>query len=661
MVNEILQLAQQRYEELVSKGNSDTDKLSVYNAVAKEFCQSKPALTIEFAEIIKAEAVDENDNIALALACYATGVSLFMLSKIDESLTEIKKSVELLEKTTKYDELGSNYNMLGIIFRQKGNYADALMYWQLCTNIYQKSDNKLGEGAVLNNLGALQTQLGNFTEALDSYQKSVKIFQEFENLPRLAMTLSNIGIIYENLEKYDQALEYFKQSIPLQESTNDQRGLAMTYHNIAGVLKFKGEYAESKEMAKKSLLIREELQDLLGITTTQGLLCALYREINEEDKSIDFGKRSIENAKKIGDKFRETASLIELSRTYEKYKNFPTALELLNNAVTIATDLQAKELLFKIHKDRAVVLKHLENYKSALESFESYFTLEKEVFNVKSNEKMQQLQVTFEVEKKEREAEIYRLRNVELQSANDEIMRQQEILEKQAAEIELANTELNEKNLLIEEAHSLSERLLLNVLPPAIAARLKANENPIADRFENVTVLFADIAGFTHLSSSISPETIVGMLNDIFTEFDAIADKYGLEKIKTIGDNYMCVGGLPEVMENNTEAVARFALEIREIIKNFDSGNGISINARIGFHTGPVVAGVIGKRKFAYDLWGDTVNTASRMESHGEIGKIHVTEKVYTILKDLFTFEFRGPLTIKGKGTMNTYFLLAPL
>ncbi|MBL8004471.1 MAG: tetratricopeptide repeat protein [Candidatus Kapabacteria bacterium] len=658
MSNELLQIAQQRFEEFVSTGDTNSDKLTVYNTVAKEFCQTKPALTIEFAEIIKEEAINQNDTIALALAFYASGVSHFMLSKVDVSLAEIKKSIELLEKTNKYDEIGSNYNMLGIISRQKGNFADALVNWQSSSSYYQRAENKIGEGAVLNNLGALQTQLGNFTEALDSYQKSVKIFQEFENLPRLAMTLSNIGIIYENLEKYDQALEYFKQSIPLQESTNDQRGLAMTYHNIAGVLKFKGEYAESKEMAKKSLAIREELQDLLGITTTQGLLCALYREINEEEKSIDFGMKSIENAKKIGDKFRETASLIELARTYEKYKNFNSSLELLNNAVTIATDLQAKELLFKIHKDRAVVLKHLENYKSALESFESYFTLEKEVFNEKSNEKMQQLQVTFEVEKKEREAEIYRLRNVELQSANDEILRQQDILEKQAAEIELANTELNEKNILIEEAHSLSESLLLNVLPPAIAARLKANENPIADRFENVTVLFADIAGFTHLSSSISPETIVGMLNNIFTEFDAIADKYGLEKIKTIGDNYMCVGGLPEVMENNTEAVARFALEIREIIKNFDSGYGIDINARIGFHTGPVVAGVIGKRKFAYDLWGDTVNTASRMESHGEVGKIHVTEKVYTILQDLFTFEFRGPLTIKGKGTMNTYFLL---
>jgi adenylate cyclase len=658
MNNEVFQIAQQRYTDLTANGQVDVDMLTVYNTVAKEYCQTKPAITLEFTSHIKELAAEQNNTTAIALAQYAVGVAMFMMSKIDESLSEITSAVEKLTLTDLYDELGSCYNMLGIIYRKKGNFAEALMYWQMCTNIYQKSQNTLGEGAVLNNLGALQTQLGNFTEALDSYQKSVKIFQEHDDLPRLAMTLSNIGIIYENLEKYDQALEYFKQSIPLQESTNDQRGLAMTYHNIAGVLKFKGEYAESKEMAKKALTIREELQDLLGITTTQGLLCALYREINEEAKSIDFGKKSVENAKKIGDKFREAASLIELSRTYEKYKNFPSALELLNRAVTIATDLQAKELLFKIHKDRAIVLKHLENYKLALESFESYFTLEKEVFNEKSNEKMQQLQVTFEVEKKEREAEIYRLRNVELQSANDEILRQQDILEKQAAEIELANTELNEKNLLIEEAHSLSERLLLNVLPPAIAARLKANENPIADRFENVTVLFADIAGFTHLSSTISPETIVGMLNDIFTEFDAIADKYGLEKIKTIGDNYMCVGGLPEVMENNTEAVARFALEIRETIKNFDGGNGIDINARIGFHTGPVVAGVIGKRKFAYDLWGDTVNTASRMESHGDVGKIHVTEKVYDILKDLFTFEFRGPLTIKGKGTMNTYFLL---
>lgn len=202
-----------------------------------------------------------------------------------------------------------------------------------------------------------------------------------------------------------------------------------------------------------------------------------------------------------------------------------------------------------------------------------------------------------------------------------------------------------------------SERLLLNILPKPIAQRLKQSESTIADSFEEVTVLFADIVGFTELATYFSATQVVDLLNQIFSAFDEISERYGLEKIKTIGDAYMVVGGLPMPQPNHAEAIAKMALDMQEIVAQFNIENNLSLSIRMGINIGPVVAGVIGIKKFSYDLWGDTVNMASRMESHGVANRIQVTEITYKRLKDRYLFEERGVIQVKGKGRMTTYFL----
>lgn len=203
-----------------------------------------------------------------------------------------------------------------------------------------------------------------------------------------------------------------------------------------------------------------------------------------------------------------------------------------------------------------------------------------------------------------------------------------------------------------------SERLLLNILPEAIAERLKRGESTIADSFADVTVMFADLVGFTKLSASLSPAELVELLNYIFSAFDDLADKYGLEKIKTIGDAYMVVGGLPTPSIDHAEAIAEMALDILDKIAQVSTEEGQPLKIRIGIHTGAVEAGVIGSKKFAYDLWGDTVNTANRMESHGIPGAIQVTKETYQRLFDKYIFKERGIVDVKGKGPMLTYLLM---
>jgi class 3 adenylate cyclase len=202
------------------------------------------------------------------------------------------------------------------------------------------------------------------------------------------------------------------------------------------------------------------------------------------------------------------------------------------------------------------------------------------------------------------------------------------------------------------------ERLLLNILPPPIADRLRANEQVIADRFEDATLLIADIAGFTEMSSQLSADDLVLLLDQVFRRMDALVERHGLEKVKTIGDAYMVIGGVPLVTTDHVERVSDMALDMVDALDDLQTELLRPVACRIGIHCGPVVAGVIGAKRTIYDVWGDTVNVASRMESLGIPGRIQVTPAIHDRLRGRYRFEERGTIAVKGKGTMATYFLV---
>lgn len=212
-------------------------------------------------------------------------------------------------------------------------------------------------------------------------------------------------------------------------------------------------------------------------------------------------------------------------------------------------------------------------------------------------------------------------------------------------------------HLTMDRLRRENERLLLNILPASIADRLKSGDEHIADSFAEVTVLFADIVGFTKLSASMTAQSVVELLNDLFTRFDMAVRELQIEKIKTIGDAYMAVSGLPDPCADHIERTMRMAVRLLQITRQLSEERGLPLQLRIGVNTGPVVAGIIGARKFIYDLWGDTVNLASRMESHGVPGAIQVTQPVYEKTRDQYAFEKRGLIEVKGRGTLETWLL----
>ncbi len=215
----------------------------------------------------------------------------------------------------------------------------------------------------------------------------------------------------------------------------------------------------------------------------------------------------------------------------------------------------------------------------------------------------------------------------------------------------------NDALALLERERAKSEWLLHNVLPRSVSDRLKLAPGVIADRFEHATVLFADLVGFTVRAAQMPHEEVVALLNEVFSRFDALVEKHGLEKIKTIGDAYMAVAGVPDARADHADAAAAMALDMLELVRTCPELPR-DLELRIGLHSGPVVAGVIGTKKFIYDLWGDTVNTASRMESHGEPGAVQVTEATYRLLHDRFELRQRGRISVKGKGELDTWFLV---
>jgi class 3 adenylate cyclase len=286
------------------------------------------------------------------------------------------------------------------------------------------------------------------------------------------------------------------------------------------------------------------------------------------------------------------------------------------------------------------------NYKKAYDVYKEYKTLKDSIFSSENNTKIANLEAKRENELKEKEIVILKKE------------KENQKLQRYAMFGGIAGLGIIIGLILIQRRKS--EKLLLNVLPAKIAKRLKAKEHPIADHFDGASIVFIDIVGFTSLSSDADPKRIVSVLNDLFTIFDKLADKHGLEKIKTIGDAYMAVAGIPEIQKDHSKRTAQMALDIKQEMKDFKTSDGTEIKFRIGIDCGAVVAGVIGEKKFIYDLWSDAVNTASRMESTGESGQIQITDNFKTELEKFdvtWNFTLRGEFEIKGKGLMKTYYL----
>ncbi|QCK14495.1 adenylate/guanylate cyclase domain-containing protein [Mangrovivirga cuniculi] len=434
--------------------------------------------------------------------------------------------------------------------------------------------------------------------------------------------LMGIGEVYFKQDKFEEALDKFEKTIPLSENSLDY-----AYNLI-----------------------------MLGRIETA---------LNNDQKAVEYLNKANQYAIDNELQLDHVQSLLSLGDIYLK-TDPDKAIDSYQKAEKIALSMGISGELRDVYLGLYKAYQQKEDYEKALVFHEQYLAQKDSLFNIATDDRIRGLQFEFELDKKQNQIGLLE-KEREIAQLNEKRQKNLTLATGIGAglifiiALGLFNRYrfIQKTNRLINIEKARSDNLLLNILPKETANELKQYGKVKAKRFDEVTVMFTDFKGFTYYSETLSPEDLVKSVDYYFAEFDAIMEKYGIEKIKTIGDAYMCASGMPFPDNHNPENVVLAAMEIIEIVNNVkkDQPEIFPFEVRIGINTGPVVAGVVGIKKFAYDIWGDTVNVAARMESSSTPGKINISETTYELVKDKFECSYRGALDVKNKGQLNMYFV----
>ncbi|HEX9825040.1 MAG TPA: adenylate/guanylate cyclase domain-containing protein [Flavobacteriaceae bacterium] len=546
----------------------------------------------------------------------------------------------------------AGYTLQGVSWVNRSDYQKTLDYYNRALTIAEKMGERHALGIVNNNLGSLYHTMADYAKALDHYVKSL----EFSETRQMSTTLDNIGRIYKKQGNYQKALEYYNRSLRINQLKGDQGGEANVLSNIGEIYRDQLDYRDALDYFTQSLKIYEQLNHQVGIANTYNIMGTLYYMQGESSTALDYYQKGLQIFEQIGNKNGISATLNNIGEIYQKQGEYDKALDYCQKGYEISLTIQS---LFR-KKSTCICLyetyKAMGNDNKALHYFELLKAVEDSLKTKEPIEKLQHMEFQAEA----------RL----IQEAHEEAIRQKEktrniSLAAGAFFLLLAGSfytrwrYVHKSKASIQIEKDRSEHLLLNILPKDVAQELKESGKAAPKKYESVTILFTDFKDFTKLAASISANQLVVELNDIFGQFDDIMDEFGIEKIETIGDAYLAVSGLPRENSDHALRCVNAAFRMLEVLDQRNVTSEINWNMRIGIHTGPVIAGVVGKKKFSFDIFGDSVNTASRIESNGEVGKVNISQATYELLKNEpnLVFESRGRIEAKGKGEIEMYFV----
>ena len=539
-------------------------------------------------------------------------------------------SEELIQTARALDSLDyvfSGYLQKGNAYRDLGDYKKALVDYFNAAKIAIDNKSNRDLGSINITIADVYSEMGNHNNAIHYYHKAIDILKQEKDSSKLATALYNAGDEYVNIKKYDSALVYFNASSNLFKKRENLMGTAYNLGSIGMIHAEKGNYDLAKQNINKAINILEDLSIYSPIPEFLGYMSDIYKDHNDLKSAFRYSNRSLEIAKKYKLKKEIGDASLKMSELYELAGNLPES--------------------FKYYKN--------------------YISYRDSINNIESIRQIADMRTNFEIQKNEdkilfleKEARINELLDKRNKNMTYAAVAAAFLILLLALGIYRRYHFMKKTNRIIQKETDKSEKLLLNILPKETAIELKQNGKVKAKKFDSVSVMFTDFIGFTKISDNLSPEELVRSVDFYFSNFDKIIKEHSLEKIKTIGDSYMCAGGLPFPDKNHVFNAIDSALSILNFIEKTnakDDQNIARFNVRIGINTGPVVAGVVGTTKFAYDIWGDTVNVASRMESMCEPGKINISENTYHLIKDKYECDFRGEFTVKNRGIMKMYFV----
>lgn len=506
----------------------------------------------------------------------------------------------------------------------KGELSQALEYYFQSMKYAEKAGYEEGRGKLFVTIADTYSQSENSQNAVIYYGKSIEILRNGKDSLGLAMAIFNAGDEYLNMGKLDSALIYTKEAQTIFERKNYAIGDAYCYGNLGMISAENGDKIAAENNINQAVRILEQYKEYAPISVYLEFMSSIFLDNGDQNTALEYATRSLNLAKRYGIKDQISQSNLMLSRIYEKFGNTSKAFDFYKNHIA---------------------------YRDSVNNIAAV----QEMANLRTDYEVSQKQI--EVDLLEKEATI-----ISLQSK-----RQQFILYGVLALLASVGFIAfitfkryrfeRETKLIIEAEKNRSEGLLLNILPAEIANELKNDGKVKAHRFDSATVLFTDFKSFSSLAENISPERLVESIDFYFKKFDEITTSLGLEKIKTIGDSYMCAGGIPVESDHHALTVVRAARAMMDFTKQPKPDDIIHFEMRIGIHTGPIVAGIVGIKKWQYDIWGDTVNIASRMETNSVEGKINMSESTYELVKGEFNCEYRGSIDVKNRGIWKMYFL----
>jgi len=546
----------------------------------------------------------------------------------------------------------AGYSLQGVSWVNRSEYQKTLYYYLQALDIAKKMGHPAALAIAYNNVGSVYHNMADYPNALDHYIKSL----EFSETRHMATTLGNIGRIYMKQGNYPKALEYYNRSLKLHQLEGHQGDEANVLSDIGDIYREKLDYPNSLDYLTQSLKIYEKIDHQVGIAESYNKIGIIYYMQGEILMALDYYQKSLQIYEQIGNKDGIAICLNNIGEIYLKQGEYDKAIDHCQRGYEISLTIQS------LFRKRACctclydAYKAMGNDNKALHYFELLKAVEDSLDTQETAKRLQQME--FQTEART------------IQEAHEEAIRQKDktrniSLVAGAFFLLLAGSfymrwhYVRKSRASIQIERDRSENLLLNILPKEVAQELKESGKAVPKKYESVTILFTDFKDFTNLAASIPAAKLVVELNDIFGQFDDIMDEFGIEKIETIGDAYMAASGLPRENSDHALRCVKAAFRMVEFLDQRNEKAEIKWNARIGIHSGPVIAGVVGKKKFAYDLFGDSVNTASRIESNGQVGKVNISQATYEFLKNEpgLVFEYRGRIEAKGKGEIEMYFV----
>lgn len=509
-------------------------------------------------------------------------------------------------------------------------------------------------------LGNAERLLGNLEEAMTAYFTSLAFAERIGNKPAVGALYSSIADLYSGTQSHDNAILYYKRSIAILREDTDSVSLGSVLFNLGDEYLRIERPDTALQYLEESGEIFRRIDYPLGVAYNQGNMGVAYLGLKRYEAAEQNLVEAIELLEAFEDGYAISAYLIPLAEVYLARGQIKNAISRAERSLDLAREYGLKQEISEASRLLADLYEQQGNTDRALGHYKEYISYRDSINNLETIQRMADLRTEYEVSQKQVEVDLLNQQKRTQRIIVIATVIALVLIGLLAAGLYRRNQFIRETNQVIEREKERSENLLKNILPEETARELKEHGKVQAKSFPSVTVLFTDFKGFTGYAERLSPEALVQSVDHYFSKFDEIMEQYGLEKIKTIGDAYMCAGGLPDPTDDHAVRMVEAALTISRFVeesKKEETSDQVRFDVRIGISTGPVVAGVIGAKKFAYDIWGDTVNIAARMESSSEPGKINVSEPTYELIKDHFDCEYRGEVAVKNRGAMKMYFV----